>query len=319
MAIAADGECGEVRGPPSVWGRTFLLGPSAAPWTPIGDAERDQPEGTGARFAVKDSAPCDPSRPPCSYSPCFGRASGLVAGEPRTPTPAAAGHVRRRRRRGFSVLVPVLREVERVAVPAAVRGDVHVVLVLLLVQRERVHLARRSREAALSGRASAGTDPRRPPREGGPPPSPRHPGGRDGGRARRQTSPGTPTATRTRSRRRRAVWLVPRAPDGDGEPRVRGLRLSGSAVDRVDGERRVPPPRRRARSRSRTGRAWISRGSSRWISASAADHPEPPTRDRSRRAPGNLERRAFRSGRGRASEPVPWRPWGSRRRASAPR
>ena len=198
MAIAADGECGKCGGSKGFCFGAFrffstLRGASAS----IGDAERER-EGTGARFAHSGLGAVRPESTAVLLLPCFGRASGLVAGEP-PKTPHAGRGLREaviaRRRREGDVLVPVLREVERVAVPAAVRGDVHVVLVLLLVQRERVHLGE-GHAAALSRRRQEQI--RGGPAEPRPAPVPGASRG-DGTSARRQTSPGTPTATRTPS------------------------------------------------------------------------------------------------------------------------
>ena len=89
MAIAADGECGKCTSRSGSKG--FCLGAfrffstlrvaSAS----IGDAERER-EGAGARFAHSGLGAARPESSAVLLPPCFGRASGLVAGEPpKTP------------------------------------------------------------------------------------------------------------------------------------------------------------------------------------------------------------------------------------------
>ena len=291
MAIAADGECGKCGGSKGFCLGAFrffstLRGASAS----IGDAERER-EGTGARFAHSGLGAVRPESTAVLLLPCFGRASGLVAGEP--PKTPHAG-------RGLREAVIVAAGGARATSSSPSSGKSNgsrsrrpcagtstssssssssVNASTSKVTRRRFPGVGRNRSAAASA------EPRPDPVPGA---------SRGDGTASRAAPnvPGDPNGDAD------AVpgdleedGLFRAAPDGDGERATRASASSGSAGTAWTARPEAPPPRRRARSRSRTGRAWISRGSSRWISASAADHPEPPTRDRSRRAPGNLERR----------------------------
>ena len=156
--------------------------------------------------------------------------SRLRAGRGRAPEdpprrPASSRRRRRRRRREGDAPSPSSGK-SNVAVPAAVRGDVHVVLVLLLVQRERVHPAKVTRRrfpgVGRNGSAAASRS-----RGSAPVPGASWETGRC--RARRQR-PGTLTATRTPSRDLEEDGF-PAAPDGDGEPQ----RDAGFGFERLGG------------------------------------------------------------------------------------
>ena len=86
MAIAADGECGKCGGSKGFcFGAFRFFSTLRVASASIGDAERER-EGAGARFAHSGLGAARPESSAVLLPPCFGRASGLVAGEPpKTP------------------------------------------------------------------------------------------------------------------------------------------------------------------------------------------------------------------------------------------